>query len=79
MSAGSPPVFVARAGLDTAHLNAALGRFVEAALASNAPLTLVNHPSGRHGFDVEDDVPRTHEVVAATLAFLRAQLDAEEG
>jgi hypothetical protein len=42
-----PPLFIARAGRDAVPLlNDALDRFVAAAVAANAPLTLVNHPTG---------------------------------
>jgi acetyl esterase/lipase len=69
-----PPLLVARAGRDRPLLNDALDRFVAAALAANAPVTVLNHPTGRHAFDVLDDVPRTHEIVRATLAFLGEHL-----
>ncbi|HEV8633154.1 MAG TPA: hypothetical protein VG370_02770 [Chloroflexota bacterium] len=69
-----PPVLVARAGRDTPGLNGSIARFVEAALAANLDLTLLNHPRGRHGFDAEDDLPRTGEIIAATLSFVRAHL-----
>lgn len=69
-----PPMLVARAGLDHPFLNATVDRFVKAALDRNAPLTLLNHPEGRHGFDVLDDDARTHEIVETTLRFLALHL-----
>jgi hypothetical protein len=72
--AGSPPLLVARAGLDQPGLNRTIDLFVEAALRANAPLELVNHPQGRHGFDILDPVPRTIEILERTLAFLSSHL-----
>jgi acetyl esterase/lipase len=69
-----PPLLVARAGLDYAFLNATIDRFVAAALAGNAPLEVLNHPDGRHGFDILDDDPRTREIAARTIDFLRTHL-----
>jgi acetyl esterase/lipase len=64
------PVFIARAGLDQVPLlNDSLDRFVAAALASNAPLTLMNHPAGVHGFDNQTRDARSREIVQAAIAF----------
>jgi acetyl esterase/lipase len=69
-----PPILVARAGQDHPFLNAALARFVQEALAQNAALDLLNHPEGRHGFDLLDDDARSREIVARTFEFLRTRL-----
>jgi len=69
-----PPVLVARAGLDHPFLNATIDRFIAVALARNAPLEAINHPDGRHGFDILDDDPRTREIAARTIEFLRTHL-----
>jgi acetyl esterase/lipase len=70
----APPLLVARAGLDHPWLNAGIDRFVHAALARGASLDLLNHPEGRHGFDVLDDDPRSRQIIRRTLAFLQDQL-----
>jgi hypothetical protein len=44
------------------------------ALAVNVSLDLLNHPAGRHGFDILDDDARSREVIARTIDFLRARL-----
>jgi dienelactone hydrolase len=67
-----PPIFIARAGLDDADLNAGVARFVEVALRKNVTLDLVNHATGHHGFDVEDDDDRSREIIRQTIAFIRA-------
>jgi acetyl esterase/lipase len=69
-----PPLLVARAGLDHPFLNATIDRFIAAALAKNAPLEAINHPDGRHGFDILDDDPRSREIAARTIEFLRTHL-----
>jgi acetyl esterase/lipase len=69
-----PPILVARAGLDHPFLNAGADRFVAEALATNACLDLLNHPTGRHAFDILDDDERSREIIARTLEFLRARL-----
>ncbi len=69
-----PPMLVARAGLDSPSLNATIARFVDAALAGGAVLDLLNHPGGRHGFDILDDDERTKQIIRRTIAFLRDHL-----
>jgi acetyl esterase/lipase len=71
-----PPMLVARAGLDTPALNATIDRFVAAALARNAPLDLLNHPAGRHGFDILDDDARSRDIIARAVDFVRRHLAA---
>ena len=69
-----PPVLVARAGQDNPFLNEGLDRFVHEALVQNVPLDLLNHPEGRHGFDILDDDARSQEIISRTFEFLRTRL-----
>jgi dienelactone hydrolase len=69
-----PPTFVARAGRDTPIVNASVDAFVRAALAGNAPLTLVNHPHGQHAFDVLDDVALSRDIIDQAMRFARQHL-----
>ena len=69
-----PPIFVARAGLDAAPLNAIIDQFVAGALKANAPLTVMNHPQGKHGFDALNDDDRSREIIRAVLAFMHTHL-----
>jgi acetyl esterase/lipase len=69
-----PPILVARGGLDYPFLNAGVDRFVAEALAENACLDLLNHPTGRHAFDILDDDERSREIIVRTLEFLRIRL-----
>jgi acetyl esterase/lipase len=70
----APPLLVARAGQDHAWLNGGSDRFVAAALARGATLDVLNHPEGRHGFDILDDDARSRGIIRHTLEFLRDRL-----
>lgn len=70
----SIPLLVARAGQDNPSLNAQLDAFVQAALAANMTLDVLNHPAGYHAFDTRNDDARTHEILAHTVAFVREHL-----
>ena len=72
--ASIPPLFVARADLDRPFLNESIDEFVQVAIAQNVPITLMNHPSGVHGFDMLNDDDRSREIIHATLEFLRTHL-----
>jgi acetyl esterase/lipase len=70
----APPLLVARAGLDHPWLNGGVDRFVLEALARGATLDLLNHPDGRHGFDILDDDARSKEILRRALEFLKERL-----
>ncbi len=70
----APPLLIARAGLDHPWLNDGIDRFVQAALTRGAQLDLLNHPDGRHGFDILDDDARSAQIIRRTLAFLQDHL-----
>ena len=73
--AALPPMLVARAGLEERPwLNGTTDAFVQAALAANVELDVLNHPAGRHAFDILDQDERTRDIVLRTLAFLRRHL-----
>ena len=66
------PLMIVRAGNDqTPRLNDTIDRFVAAALARNLPLTLINHATAPHSFDLLDDSETSREVIRRMLAFLR--------
>ena len=70
------PLFLARAGSDRMPgLNVAMDRFLQKAIATNRPVTFVNHPSGPHAFDLFDDTDISRQIVRSALSFLRFQLD----
>lgn len=71
-----PPLFVARAGRDAIPtLNTRLDAFIGSAIAANAPITLMNHPEGAHGFDTANDDERSREIIRAALEFMKAHLN----
>ncbi|HEV2719664.1 MAG TPA: dienelactone hydrolase family protein [Thermoanaerobaculia bacterium] len=65
------PLLIERGGRDMAEVNEPLKRFLDAALAHNVNLELLNHPAGEHAFDIVNDDARTRQIIARTLAFLR--------
>jgi hypothetical protein len=68
-------LFIVRAGQEQfPHLNESIDRFVAKALALNRPITLVNHATGPHSFDLLEDSEASREVIHQVLDFLRAQL-----
>lgn len=73
------PLLVVRAGQDEMpRLNETIELFMSEALAHNLPVTLVNHHSAPHAFDIHDDSERSHEVIRQILAFLRLHLLAKD-
>ncbi len=42
--------------------------------SGNAQLDLMNHPSGRHGFDSLDDDDRSREIIARAVAFAQVHV-----
>ncbi len=69
------PLFVVRAGRDAMPgLNEALDRFVRDAITAQIPVTLFNHPTGPHAFDLFDDSDTTRDAIQRTLAFLQTAL-----
>ncbi len=69
-----PPIFVARAGLDRPGLNETLDRFTDAAMMAGLDVELHNHADGRHAFDVLDPSPRSGEIIARSVEFLKSRL-----
>jgi hypothetical protein len=69
------PLFIARAGQEQfPRLNDTIDAFVATALGSNLPLTLVNHPTGPHAFDLFDDSDASRAVIRQVLLFLQSTL-----
>lgn len=69
------PLFLARAGRDEyPAMNASIDRFVGAALGLNLPITLVNHASGPHAFDLFDESDASRDTIRAMLRFLQSRL-----
>jgi acetyl esterase/lipase len=65
------PIFVGRAGWDSPDLNRGIDKLVSEALGKNAMIDVMNHPTGRHGFDIIDSDERSREIIRHALEFLR--------
>jgi hypothetical protein len=65
------PVLLVRAGLDRPSVNTAIASLAAAAVSQNAPLTLLNHPTGHHAFEMIDDDAATRAVIDRTIAFVK--------
>lgn len=71
------PMLLVRAGLDRPPLNASIDEFVKRALDTNAPLSVLNYPSGHHAFEILDDSPATRRVIDDTIAFVKQATSTE--
>jgi acetyl esterase/lipase len=69
-----PPTLVVRAGRDSKALNDNIDAFVAAALAKNAPVSMINYPAGEHGFEILNDADETRRVIAQSIAWVKSQL-----
>jgi hypothetical protein len=71
----SLPMFIARAGQDqTPYLNEVLDRFIHDALDRNLQITIANHATGPHAFDLFDDSDTTRAIIQQVLNFLKLEL-----
>jgi len=67
--------FLVRAGHDqTPGVNPSIDAFVRHTIRENLPVTLVNHATGIHAFDLEDGTAGSRQIVAQMLAFLGISL-----
>jgi dienelactone hydrolase len=65
------PVLYVRAGLDRPSVNKEIAELASLAVSQNAPLTLLNHPTAHHGFELADDDDATREMIERTLDFVQ--------
>ena len=70
-----PPILIARAGNDSAALNATIDQFVQQALAKDIEIELMNLKGAPHGFDILFDTPRSREAIARAVEFLKTHLN----
>jgi hypothetical protein len=69
------PLFIVRAGQDqTPHLNDTIDGFLPEALRCNLPVTLLNHPTAPHAFDLFDESETSREIIRQILWFMRFHL-----
>ena len=65
------PILWVRAGLDRPEVNQEIAALATRAIAQNAPVTLLNHPTGYHGFELFNDDDASRAVIEQTLTFVR--------
>jgi hypothetical protein len=69
------PLFIVRAGQEQfPHLNESIERCFAKALTLNRPVTLVNHATGPHAFDLLDDSDTSRLIIRQLLDFLTSEL-----
>jgi dienelactone hydrolase len=65
------PLLYVRAGLDRPALNRDITELASRAISQNAPVTLLNHPTGHHAFEALDDDDATRDIIDRTLDFVK--------
>lgn len=70
-----PPLFIARAGKEhNPGLNETIDHFVQKATTRNINITMINHPTGVHGFDTQNNDDRSKEIIESLFTFLQYHL-----
>jgi acetyl esterase/lipase len=69
-----PPMLLAKAGRDAPFLNRLIDLFRDQAKASNLLLEYLEHPKGRHAFDILDDDDTSREILRRTMSFIERHL-----
>jgi len=64
-----PPLLLARAGRDSSPILEGTDTFVRRARQRGLDLTVLDHPTGQHGFDTRDDDERSREIIRQALEF----------
>ena len=74
LQSDSPPIFVAKAGLDSEVINDAIDAFQRRAQEIGASVQVVTHEQGVHGFDVRNHDARSRQILREAVAFARARI-----
>lgn len=70
-----PPLLIARAGRDyVPETNHDVEKFFSRMLSLNSDVSLLNHPSGLHGFDYLNDDEQSRYIIKTTILFLKSHL-----
>jgi acetyl esterase/lipase len=69
-----PPVLLAKAGRDDPRLNALIDDFRNTAGKLGVSLEFLEHPQGRHAFDIRDDDETSREILRKTMRFIQRYL-----
>jgi hypothetical protein len=70
----SPPIFAAKAGLDSEVINDAIDALHRRAQEIGARVQVVTHERGVHGFDVRNHDARSRQILRQAVAFARAHM-----
>jgi dienelactone hydrolase len=70
----SPPIFVAKAGLDSKDITEAIDALQKRAQELGATVQVVTHARGVHGFDMRNHDARSRAILRQAVAFVRAQV-----
>jgi dienelactone hydrolase len=73
------PLLLVRAGTDQFGVNESVDSFAGGALQRNLPVTLVNHATAPHAFDLFDEGQVTREIIREILRFLQFHLSVDSG
>ena len=65
------PILFVRAGLDRPEVNRRLTELASLGISQNAPVTLLNHSTGHHGFEIFDDTDVTRQVIDRIIEFVK--------
>jgi hypothetical protein len=69
-------ILIIRAGKDNVpFINQSLSTFYEDAMIQNLPVTLINYPTGLHGFDVYNNNETTRQIIKNTIDFWKYNLN----
>jgi dienelactone hydrolase len=69
-------ILIIRAGKDNVpFINQSLSTFYEDAMIQNLPITLINYPTGLHGFDVYNNNETTRQIIKNTIDFWKYNLN----
>jgi acetyl esterase/lipase len=70
----SPPIFAAKAGLDSEEINEAIDALQRQAQEIGADVQVVTHETGVHGFDLRNHDARSREILREAVAFVRDRI-----
>jgi dienelactone hydrolase len=65
------PILFVRAGLDRPDVNRRITELASLGISQNAPVTLLNHSTGHHGFEIFDDTDATRQVIDRIIEFVK--------
>jgi dienelactone hydrolase len=68
------PMFVAKAGKDTALINDSIDTFAARARELGAPIEVATHPEGAHGFDILNDDDTARAIIRRCVEFIASHL-----